>query len=402
LQLKSSKKIELDFFFTTPIPSKVFTSFVLSKIRESLEKVLKCYKTMVYKKSKSAIWLTVSLISTLFFFGSCRNENPKSTEILLSGIHKVTLLDSTDAAKAIVRDDLDKFFEHLTPIDAAVQMKQNGPLSMSPDVMVASYKKYLQSDVTAFSKEEAAFVAKAMTEAFQLVSKVSVRYFPDDIRLIKTKAHHYDGEMYYTRENCIVIPAPILKQKNYEAFLQTMLHEISHIVTRLNPNVKGQLYALVGFKKIETPLQMPDSLRRRLLTNPDGVDINWANTLTSATGKTVFTLPLLYAKDTVFDPKKPDFSDYLGWNYYELAPSADNKTLVVQTVGSRQQSTLDTRGINDMFLKNYNTAYIIHPDEIVADNFALLMLSQKNPSVLATCTEGGKTLLNKMREVLSQ
>jgi hypothetical protein len=55
-----------------------------------------------------------------------------------------------------------------------------------------------------------------------------------------------------------------------------------------------------------------------------------------------------------------------------------------------------------MFLKNYNTAYIIHPDEIVADNFALLMLSQKNPSVLNTCTEGGKTLLTKMKDVLSQ
>jgi hypothetical protein len=92
----------------------------------------------------------------------------------------------------------------------------------------------------------------------------------------------------------------------------------------------------------------------------------------------------------------------LGWNYYELAPSADNKTLVVQTVGNRQQSTLDTRGINELFMKNYNTAYIIHPDEIVADNFALLMLSQKNPAALKDCTEGGKTLLTKMQAVLGQ
>lgn len=354
------------------------------------------------KNLQTTIRLSVGLIFSLFFLASCRNEAPKSTEILLSGVHKAILLDSTDAAKAIVQDDLDKFFEHLTPIDAAIQMKKNGPLSMSNAEMVSSYKNYLQSDVTSFTKEETAFVEKAMNEAFQLVNKMSLRYFPDDIKLIKTKAHHYDGEMYYTRENCIVIPEPTLKQKNYDAFLQTMLHEISHIVTRLNPNLKAQLYALMGFKKIETPLQMPDALRRRLLTNPDGVDINWANTLTSATGKTVFTLPLLYAKDSIFDAKKPDFSDYLGWNYYELAPSADNKTLVVQTIGERQQSTLDTRGINDLFLKNYNTAYIIHPDEIVADNFALLMLSQKNPSILKNCTEGGKTLLTKMQDVLKE
>ena len=357
---------------------------------------------MYHKNKKSIIGFSASLFFAILFLASCQNENAKSTEILLSGIHKVTLLDSTDAAKAIVRDDLDKFFEHLTPIDAAVQMKKNAPLSMSPDVMLSSYKTYLQTDVTGFTKEEAAFIAKAMTEAFQLVGKVSQRYFPEDIRLIKTKAHHYDAEMYYTRENCIVIPAPMLKQKNYDAFLQTMLHEISHIVTRLNPNVKAQLYALAGFKKIEIPLEMPDALRRRLLTNPDGVDINWAKSMVSATGKEVFALPLIYAKDTLFDAKKPDFGDYLGWNYYELAPSADNKTLIVQTVGARQQSTLDTRGINDMFLKNYNTAYIIHPDEIVADNFALLMLSQKNAAVTKDFTEGGKKLIEKMKGVLAQ
>lgn len=357
---------------------------------------------MYYKNKKSTIGFLTSLIFVLLFLASCQNENAKSTEILLSGIHKVALLDSTDAAKAIVRDDLDKFFEHLTPIDAAVQMKKNDPLSMSPDLMVSNYKNYLQTDVTGFTKEEATLIAKAMTEAFQLVGKVSQRYFPEDIRLIKTKAHHYDAEMYYTRENCIVIPAPMLKQKNYEAFLQTMLHEISHIITRLNPNVKAQLYALAGFKKIEIPLEMPDALRRRLLTNPDGVDLNWAKSMVSATGKEVFALPLIYAKDTFFDAKRPDFGDYLGWNYYELMPSVDNKTLIVQTVGERQQSTLDTRGINDMFLKNYNTAYIIHPDEIVADNFAFLMLSQKNAAITKDFTEGGKTLIEKMKGVLMQ
>ena len=357
---------------------------------------------MGYKSLKIRIGGGISVFFALMLFVSCRNDKPKTTEILLSGVHKAVLLDSTDAAKAIVQDDLDKFFTHLTAVDAAVQMKKNGLLSMSNAEMVASYKNYLQSDVTDFRAEERAFVEKAMIEAFQLVNKVSLRYFPDDIKLIKTKANHYDGEMYYTRENCIIIPEPALKQKNYATFLQTMLHEISHVVMRLNPNLKAKMYALVGFKKIETPLQMPDALRRRLLTNPDGVDINWANTLTSATGKTVFTLPLLYAKDSIFDPKKSDFSDYLGWNYYELAPSADNKALVVQTIGERQQSTLDTRGINALFLKNYNTAYIIHPDEIVADNFALLMLSQKNPSILKDYTEGGKILLTKMNSLLKE
>ena len=72
------------------------------------------------------------------------------------------------------------------------------------------------------------------------------------------------------------------------------------------------------------------------------------------------------------------------------------------TRGDQQQSTLDTEGINDMFQQNYNTQYIIHPDEIIADNFSILMLSEKKPDILTLYTEGGRTLIQKMRAVLAE
>ena len=351
-------------------------------------------------------FFTLLIGASIFLLPNCKTETTKTkanaTEILLSSIHKVQLLDSVAASHAIIRDDLEYFFDKMTPIDAMIQMRQQMPPDTKRDEVISAYQGFLQRDVGRFSQDETEFIAKAMNEAFQLCQKVSEKFFPDDILLIKSHGKPYGEDAYYTRENIIVVPEQALKKKNYDEFLRVMLHEISHIVTRTHPSVKAQLYALIGFKKIEGQLVINDSLRQRLLTNPDGIDMNWVTTLTAADNKSVFAVPLLYAKNATVSAMPSEFFANMGFNYFELAPNADGKSFDILTRGAKQQSTLDTQGINALFKANYNTEYIIHPDEIVADNFAILMLLDKKPSNLATYTEGGQTLLNKMKAVLAQ
>jgi hypothetical protein len=353
--------------------------------------------SMIYNNLRNALFACLLL---LIGFTSCRTDTAKTTEITLSGVHKIIVLDSTDAAKTIVKDDLEHFFDKIGNADIAVQLRNNTPLSKTHDEAVLAYKTALLKDVTSFTTSEIAFVQKAFIEAFQLCLKTSNRFFPEEIKLVKSHAKLYDGDMFYTRENTIVIPKQALAAGNYEEFLKTMLHEISHIVCRTHPSVKEQLYALIGFKRIEGQLVIPTGLAQRLITNPDGIEQNWVTTLSASDGKAVFAMPLTYVKNIELLPAKPDFMDYFGWNYFEVVPTADGKSLTVSTQGDRDQSTLDTRGINQLFQQNYNTPYIIHPDEIVADNFALLALSQKNPPILSPLTEGGKTLIQKMADVL--
>ncbi len=346
------------------------------------------------------------LITSLFLFSHCKSESAKTTakttEIQLSGINKVQLLDSVTAANAIIRDDLEHFFDKITAVDAAIQMKKAFPTTVSKDEVVSEYKGFLQRDVSNFTKEESEFIVKTMNQAFQLCQNVSDKFFPNEILLIKSHGKAYGDDTYYTRENCIIIPKQALAKRNSEEFLKVILHEISHIVTRTRPTIKAQLYALIGFKKLANSLIINDSLSQRLLTNPDGVEQSWATILTATGNKSVFAIPLLYAKNNTWSEKQPEFIDNMGWNYFEIEPSADAKSLVVMTRGDKQQSTLDTKGINEMFQQNYNTQYIIHPDEIIADNFAILMLSDKNSAILVSYTEGGRTLIQKMREVLAE
>ncbi len=355
----------------------------------------------------------------LIFSAACRLE-PKAakyidTEIQLTETVKVTLLDSAKAANAITKDDIDGFFDKIMPVDMLIQMKKTTNATaanpLSRDALLPEYLAFIQRDVADFTKEEKDFVAKTMAEAFALCGKVSPFVFPTEIKIIKSHGAHYGSDTYYTRENLIIVPKQALVLRDADTFLRVMLHEIAHIITRLNPSVKAKLYALIGFKKLDNALIINDSLRKRLLVNPDGVSLDWATELTTANGKNVFAMPLIYANDSIYRAEKPEFFQYLSWNYFELAPLDDSKLnknsdknadpkLTVLTAGKQQKSTLNTTGINDLFQKKFNTQYIIHPDEIVADNFSLLMMGEKNAKNTANLTPEGQTLLSKMRQIL--
>lgn len=335
----------------------------------------------------------------IFFLSACKLDK-KNTEIQLSGIHKVILLDSLSATKAIVKDDIDQFFDKITPIDMMIQTKQVYSASMSRDSMVSAYKKFIQTDVSDFTPEESAFIAKTLSEAYNLCNQVSGSLFPEEIKIIKSHGKHYGEDTYYTRENLIIIPKQALLQPDSETFLKVILHEIAHIVTRLRPAMKAKLYATIGFKKMDNSLIINDSLKHRLLTNPDGSDLNWTTELTMANGKNAFTIPLIYANDSLYNPEKPDFFQNMGWNYFEITPSVSGTEFQVQTIGNQQKSTLNTTGLTALFKEKFNTDYIIHPDEIVADNFSILIYSLKNPQSLDSLSTGGKLLIETMKGVL--
>jgi hypothetical protein len=358
---------------------------------------------MVFNRKKLFVLLKLTVIISVFSFliSACRTDR-KNTEIQLSGTQKVLLLDSLFASKAIVKDDIEKFFDKIQPVDMMIQMKRPYDSTVVRDSILIDYKKFIQHDVENFTSKESEFLAKVMSEAYTLSNAISTKIFPEEIKLVKTKGKHYGDDTYYTRENLIIIPKAALIKPNYEAFLRVMLHEISHIYTRTHPSIKAELYATIGFKHIAQKLEINDSLRQRILMNPDGIDENWATTLTLDGGKEAFAVPIIYANEISFKKEKQDFFQYLGWNYYEITPSVSGDNLAVQTIGKMQKSTLSTVGINELFKAKFNTDYIIHPDEIIADNFAITLLSHKNSKILLPLTENGRKLIVIIKGVLSK
>ncbi len=341
-------------------------------------------------------------VCTLFLLiYSCNAQ--QAVSVIHSANRIILLLDSTQAAQSITTDPYDHFFDLVTPGEMSIQMKR--PLAANPDrdAMKVQYLNFLKADVENFTAAESQFVERVMHEVYKTCEAMEPGLCPDTLLLIKTKGRHYGDGVYYTRGNCIIIPADALKVKNRPDFTETMFHELFHVYSRLNPEKRNALYRLIGFESIGlNNLRIPEKLAARVLYNPDGVDFAQKITLKMEDGSTIYAIPIIYANHTGFTPQQPEFFDYLQFNLFPVELQADGGWKVV-TKPDGISSTLNVSGIPDFYRQiKDNTGYIIHPDEVLADNFAYLMKSKGNAAVTAKFSPGGKQLLVDMEKILKQ
>jgi hypothetical protein len=349
---------------------------------------------MVLLNHKFILWVG------LFAIMSCRHTPKEPEAVALSPYQSLCILSKADAADAIVADTIEKFFDKVNPLEMSIQMKRNYPENTERAAILKDYKAFLREDVDSFTYQEGQKMTRILREACQLYNKIEPKAFPFQIKLIKTHAKHYGQGVYYTRQNAIIIPEQDLKLPD-EMLLQTMLHEVAHIYTRLNPKKQAELFQLIGFRRPKSPnLVISDSLYKRIFYNPDGIDLAWTTDFTIDGAKNAQVLALIYSKVNVYQPDLKDFMEHMGWGYFET--QATDKGLEIRTIGQRQQSTLNMKELPILFLQKFNTNYVIHPNEIIADNIKLLVLSQKDPRVLTPLTNEGRDLLLKIKAVLNK
>lgn len=331
---------------------------------------------------------------------SCQAQEP--VKIIVHKNNKTTfLLDSAQAAQFIIEDRYDDYFNLVLPVEMSIQMHQ----PLNPDADLADtrsrYRSYLQSDVDSFTARQSQWVADVIKQVYETCNQVNPDIFPDSLILIKTKGNHYGDGVYYTRGKCIVIPADVFEEKDKSAFLSTMYHEVFHIYSRLHPEKKLQLYALIGFQPVGLEnLLFPSPLNERILFNPDGVDFAQRITLQLEKGEKINAIPIIYANEDGYTEEKKTFFSYLEFNLFKVEESPDNKW-VVETADDGLTSTLSIHQIPDFYKQiRDNTTYIIHPDEVLADNFSFIMLDLDGKQASIKFSKDGKHLLKEIENIL--
>ena len=333
---------------------------------------------------------------------SCNAQTP-ARELRLDAGHVVFLLDSADAARAITVDHRDKYFELVTAGEMSIQMKKPLTAGQTRESLLPEYLNFLKSDVESFSAADAEFTTGVMKKAFKTVNSVDAGIFPDTLILIKTKGRHYGDGVWYTRENCIVIPANELEARKTNAFTTTIYHELFHVWSRLNPAKSRQLYQLIGFEGIGLQkLKLPAGLAERVLYNPDGVDFAQKITLATADNSRIEAVPVIYANNVGAKEGQNEFFGYLEFNLFRIEPQNDGTWRVV-TKDDGFSSTLNINELPDFFRQiRDNTGYIIHPDEVLADNFSFIMVQENNPTYTSKFSEEGKKLLADIETILKK
>ena len=280
---------------------------------------------------------------------SPRAVSPDGDKIPLNSSTSFLALSASSARDALTQPD--GFISAMSGIDRQLRLGSSAP------VTEAQLLEHIGGSAQAWSDEEILTLKQAATALNSaLVREGVVLELPAEIPLIKTSGVEEPG-WGYTRGAMVILNT----RSDSQQITKLLTHELFHVLTRENPELRDRLYELIGFKKI-TRITYPESLAELRLTNPDAPFIEHAITIEHE-GAPVLAAPVLYAK-----------LPYQGGAFFDhLIP----KLLVVDQAGVAQGDPPTLIGYDEAsgFFEQVgrNTPYIIHPEEILAENFVALL-----------------------------
>lgn len=190
--------------------------------------------------------------------------------------------------------------------------------------------------------------------------------FDYEIFFIKTTGDEEGGAAAYTRQNFIVLNDNVLTSSD-DNLARLISHELFHIISRNDENLKKDMYGIIGFEVANT-VSVPDQLKDFKMTNPDAPQWDSFITLTSNGGGASEYVMITYSNESYAGG---NFLSYLNVGFLKVK-GADirevdyvNGDLVISIYGD----------FTDFYEQvGNNTNYTIHPEEILADNFAFAIL----------------------------
>lgn len=264
----------------------------------------------------------------------------------------------------------DEFIERLSPFDRAARMKTSDAVSE------ARYLEFVGNSVLEWTDDEREKVLAELQAIRPRIATLAAS-LPKVILMVKTTGAE-EGGAPYTRANAVVLPQALLASPS-EKLRATISHELFHVLSRANPALRDRLYAVIGFEKCQE-IEIPTELRARKITNPDAPRNQHCIRLDAA-GKPVWTIPILLANAETYDRERGgQFFNYLEL-WFLVVERRENTDEVAPVYEDARPKLLRLGEISRFFEQvGQNTNYIIHPEEILADNFAMLVTGQRVPT----------------------
>jgi len=253
-------------------------------------------------------------------------------------------------------------------IQATSDFQRAATLGAPPPVSRERLREFLATTVLPWPAEEEsrwqAAVATAMARIVALHLPV-----PPEVLLVNTDGRDAAGAPY-TRGNAIFLPTRALAPRDGvppDAFV--IAHELFHVISRKQPFLANRLYALIGFQSVEA-LVWPIAWLPARIANPDA-PLDRHAMRTTVEGREVWLMPVLVARRTELRPGETFFS-VLDLRLLEVTVEPGRPTLPVMQ-GSAPAWHSPAQAPAYVARLGGNTGYILHPEETIADNVALLV-----------------------------
>ncbi len=269
------------------------------------------------------------------------------------------LFPEQEAAKQLL-SQTDAYTDTASPFDRKVRMGVN------KDPGITQYLEFVAAQVKPWTAEDQSNIQNAISKLQSPLKNLSIK-LDAPVNLIHTTGREESGAAY-TRGNEIIFPKGELNA-NAKSQTRLMAHELFHVISRHHPILRDRLYALIGFNKAN-PIKLPESISSLRITNPDAPVIEHVMQLTLAPGRSVHIAPMLVAKSDYIEDGPANLFAYLSFKLMQVKRSSDG-WVADQEDGAAIFHSPNTADFRRQIGKN--TSYIIHPEEILADNFALIM-----------------------------
>lgn len=283
---------------------------------------------------------------------------------------------SVEAGQAALRT-ADSYTKALSRFDLESRLKTRDEVTATDLMRLAA------EEVVAWSDADRAKMGSVIASVAKRFAEYDLP-LPPEILLIQTTGKE-EGDAAYTRRHAVILP------RRYVGFRESQLekifiHEVFHVLSRHDAVLRHSLYEIIGFKPC-SEAALPESLVDAKITNPDGPSLSYYIEL-DVDGQKRSAVPLLYSPER-FDPaQNRSFFQYMKFRLL-VVQRHDDVWSVVEESGN--PILLDPKQISSFHQQiGRNTKYIIHPDEVLADNFMYLMTQKPdlpNPGIISKIAE---------------
>lgn len=271
----------------------------------------------------------------------------------------VTVATADEAAAAITARD--EYMSAVTAADVSIWLHQPGSAA---DIDALS--RHFASILRPWDADEQARLDAMIERVSPRVAQLAA-LLPEGVQIAAIDASA-SGGADFTRGHTIFLSG--LKPTD-EALDERFFHELFHVISRANPSRRDALYGIIGFERC-TPFVLDSALRARVLTNPDAPAVEYVSRV-EIDGQTVLATPLMVADierytttSGLFDHVAVQFAPFVR-DQQGRCTRDENATVTQAQIGR----ALLARAGN-------NTDYAIHPEELVADNFAQMMMGRSD------------------------
>jgi len=274
---------------------------------------------------------------------------------------------------------VDDYVSRMGPFDRMLRLKTARAVSER------EFLDFAMDNVLPWTEEEKARVGAIVASLAGELEKLDAP-FPARVLLVKTSGREEEG-VAHTRANAVMLSQRSLGA-TAEELAGLLAHELFHLLSRHDRALRAQAYRIIGFR-LCPEIALPAQLAPIRITNPDA-PVNDAYIDVVADGKPVPVMPVLLSRSPKFDLAiGRDIVDYwmLKLLVLEAADAGGRMRPVLREGEPVLLAVSAVSGFSEQVGRN--TGYIIHPEEILADNFALMVTgrSVESPEVLRKLRE---------------